>query len=949
MFRFVLKKMINNRLMVGCLLAGFILAVAMVASIPLYTSGILQRLLKSDLESYQTKTRSFPGNYLVAANVRYLDEDERLPAYINLKSNLFAELIPQIPIPVLSVSEEVTIDSYEIAPAVRREADPKSRYITLSALEDMEEHIEILQGRYPSPEITDGTIEVIVTEKFLQENNLYPGEVCTVETRMNEPFTKAVIIGVFTFRDFTDTYWEIGVNSTAMYCDFSFFTGQIVNKQRHLLTSARWNIALDYHRLTLENIGTMTSVLETHHRLANRYRHFLSIDFKAEPILIDYTKREKQLRLILWIVNIPVLILIFFYLFMISHQILTNEQNEIAVLKSRGKSSLQVLTGYVIESLIISGIALIAGPPMGFAICRIMGASNGFLEFVRRAALPVAFNADAYLYSGLTLVFLIAVIVVPVIFRARMSIVELQLKKSGGEKPPLWKRYFIDVLILGIAGYGIFRYQSQENIMEITGASGIDIGIDPLLFLASTFFILGTGLLFLRLFPVIVGVVHHVGKKRWSPLMYAALLEVGRAGEKGQFLMLFLIFSIAIGICNANMARTLNRNIEDQVRYAIGADLTLQPVWAQDITSQEARKNRNAPSFVPEEEVEGISAAVHFREPSFFPYTQIEGTEKVTKVFTKTSGKALVGNDLITNVTVMGIVPHEFGEVAWFRNDLLPYHINNYLNLLADSPQAILVSENFGRLYKCREGDTISITWGDQDYLQGTIYAFVDYWPTYNPHSRTTFNTLPSLVVANLEYLQNRLSLEPYQIWLRKKDGAPDETVYTDIEQRKLEIRQMDSISQELIRRKNDPLLKGINGALTQGFILIMFVCAIGFLIYWMLSLRSRILQFGIVRAIGLTRREVMTMIVLEQLLMSGSAIFMGIVIGGIASRLFVPFLQLVFSSRTQVPPFAVIASRADYIKIYAIVGIILGTGLFLLRYFVRRLKIGRALKLGED
>jgi putative ABC transport system permease protein len=108
--------MINNRLMVGCLLVGFILAVAMVASIPLYTNGILQRLLKDDLEAYQMKFKSFPGNYEVKVNMRYLDKEERLTVYSNLKTNLFRHLIPEIPVPVLSVTEEVTIDSYDILP-----------------------------------------------------------------------------------------------------------------------------------------------------------------------------------------------------------------------------------------------------------------------------------------------------------------------------------------------------------------------------------------------------------------------------------------------------------------------------------------------------------------------------------------------------------------------------------------------------------------------------------------------------------------------------------------------------------------------------------------------------------------------------------------------------------------------------------------------------------------
>ena len=89
------------------------------------------------------------------------------------------------------------------------------------------------------------------------------------------------------------------------------------------------------------------------------------------------------------------LVLLFFYIFMISNLVITNEQNEIAVFKSRGKSTIQVFQMYLYESIILSLIALVFGPPLGFLICKFMGASNGFLEFVNRAPLPLTLNLSS--------------------------------------------------------------------------------------------------------------------------------------------------------------------------------------------------------------------------------------------------------------------------------------------------------------------------------------------------------------------------------------------------------------------------------------------------------------------------------------------------------------------------------------------------------------------------
>ena len=155
--------------------------------------------------------------------------------------------------------------------------------------------------------------------------------------------------------------------------------------------------------------------------------------------------------------------------------------------------------------------------------------------------------------------------------------------------------------------------------------------------------------------------------------------------------------------------------------------------------------------------------------------------------------------------------------------------------------------------------------------------------------------------------------------------------------------------SQEIISEKTDPMLQGMNGALTLGFIIIMIMCIIGFLIYWILSIKSRTLQFGILRAMGMSYGGVIAMIIYEQLLVSGVSIFTAIFIGGIASDLFVPLFQSLYDASEQVPGFAVIPLRSDYLKLYAVIAIMLLTGFAVLGRLISKIKISQALKLGED
>lgn len=95
--------------------------------------------------------------------------------------------------------------------------------------------------------------------------------------------------------------------------------------------------------------------------------------------------------------------------------------------------------------------------------------------------------------------------------------------------------------------------------------------------------------------------------------------------------------------------------------------------------------------------------------------------------------------------------------------------------------------------------------------------------------------------------------------------------------------------------------------------------------------------------------REIIAMIIYEQVLVSGVSIFLSIIIGGVASDLFVPLFQVLYNATDQVPPFVVISQRSDYIKLYCIVLVMLLVGFVVIARLIKSININKALKLGED
>ena len=575
-------------------------------------------------------------------------------------------------------------------------------------------------------------------------------------------------------------------------------------------------------------------------------------------------------------------------------------------------------------------------------ICRFLGSSNGFLEFVQRTALPVRLSPKVYLYSLCAVLFLIITMLAPVISVSRKTIVSHKQEKARSKKAPVWKKMGLDIILLAVAGYGIYRYRQQQEVLETTGVSANELQIDPLLFLTSTVFILGAGLLFIRLYPYLIRAIYWIGRKSWTPVPYISLIQVGRSRGQEQFLMLFMILAISIGLFNANTARTINKNMEDKIRYSIGADVRLQAVWK---TNQRTTPPGQQPPMAETQSQEPL----RYFEPNFNDYANLSGAELVTKVLNVEDGTMQTTMGWANGINIMGIIPDQFAKVAWFRPDLLPHHWYEYLNLMSEAPTAFLVSSNLKEKYRLEAGDTVYITWGDQSYLEGTIFAFVDYWPSFNPRASKRVKDEPGLVVANLSYIQNKMALQPYEVWIKKADGVSDKQINDDIINKDLELLFIDYTDQELVKMKNDALLQGMNGMLTLGFIASMLISLLGFLIYWIISIQNRTLQFGILRAMGMSLAKVIGMLACEQLLVSGAAIVLGVIVGGMTGDMFIPLLQIMYSAADQVPPFRIMAYGEDYIKVYIVIGIMITLGFMTLWRIISKIRIDQAVKLGED
>ena len=950
MFTLLFRKMRKTYRMVLCIFIGFLMAAGMMSTVPIYMDASLQRTLIKDMEAYQLRTGEYPGIYAVRREfAQNVPAKERLAALDTLTADVKSR-VDYLPIPA-AASKSIVADNLQYI-AVGGIRGTSNRRVKLTAMSGTDGHISITSGRmFAAGGIgADGTLEVIATENAMKELGISQGGVYPLtggDTGAGQ--LSVTVVGTFAPTDENDMYWSEGLSAYngSLLTDYDAFRGELTEKGFVRPTSIDVRYALDYRAMDMNDIGfIVTAVGED-----NEYYPGIGCKFSmdVQSIWRGYASEAEKLTRILWVLQIPTMVMLAFYLFMVSKLSVEQEKNEIAVFRSRGAGAWQIFGMYALETGILGLAALVLAPFIGLAMCRFLGVSDGFLEFVNRTGISAKITPGAVLYALTAVIVFFCATMIPIIPASRLSIVEYKQSRTKVVKMALWEKTGVDIILIAAAAAFYIIYTSREQSPDVSTGD-----IDPMFFIFAASLIFGLGLLFIRLYPYLLNLIYHLLKPLWSPAQYMAITGVCRSqGGRERFLMLFLVVTFSLGLFSANTARTINDRKADRINYSVGADIVIKEYW-QEATAADG------------------SSAAGYVERDFGRFENLAGVETATKVMVNKKAKVSSVGVSEDNVTVMAVEPYKFANTAWFRNDMLPVHWWNYIKALQEHPSGMIISRALADKHDIRPGDTIDIRWSGNDKISAPVLAVVDYWPGINPNvsaapanSKTkakaaedgeepeeeliTSYAVNCFCVMNYYYVNTVTDIEPYEVWIKLSEGASSAALYDDIKEKRLPVESISDASQQLIAEKNRPQLQGMNGSLTLSFVVIMTMTVIGFLIYWILSIKSRTLQFGILRAMGVTFREIIGMIGYEQILVSGVSLAMSFIIGGIASDLFVPLFRSMYSPADRVPPFIVAASQSDYIKLYVLIVLMLGGGFAILGALIKKININKALKLGED
>ena len=551
------------------------------------------------------------------------------------------------------------------------------------------------------------------------------------------------------------------------------------------------------------------------------------------------------------------------------------------------------------------------------------------------------------LYSLIAAVIAILFITLPVLKYAKNSIVEQKSKLGKVNTKPIWEKAFLDVILVAVSIYLLYNYNKQKSDIALSILAGNKP--DPLIFLNSSLFIFAVGLLILRLIKYLIKFIYFIGKKRWSPAVYASFLQITRTVKKQGFISVFLVMTIAMGMFNSNMARTINENNQERIEYNLGTDIVLSEQWKMGAYLDKDKKSH-----------------WYYEEPDFERYTEnlSNSCKHLTRVIYDDNTTIKVGGSELPDSVLMGINTKEFGETAELKSGLNDEHWYNYLNSIATVSNGVIISSNLAKKYDLSVGD--SITYARYSPMKtkepveiaspsGTICAIVDAWPGFNQYTYEKDNSGKVvekeryLVVANYAYVVSAFGLTPYQIWGQLADGHDYQEVLDTVEKQGILLKSYQSVDQEVQNMLESPLVLITNGLFSLSFLVAVILCTVGFLIYWITSIKQRELLFGIYRAMGMSMKEINKMLINEQMFSSVLASLAGYGVGAAATALFVKLVAIVYLPESHNIAISIAVNPFDILKLTIVVVVMFIICFIVLRTILKKMNITQALKLGED
>ena len=948
-------------------LLGLTVAVGLIMSIPLFSDAINYNLLRQSLRAMsETGNRppfAFMFRYVGAWYggidlAKYGKEDDYL-----------TQTAPRtIGLPLQQATRYVKTDNYRLFPVDEAQyADIRQplAYAYIGFVTGLQDHITILEGQWPvaAERVTD-TLEIAISQPMAEASGIQVGEEYILfdkpaadSSGAKEPTQIRIrVSGVWVPSDPSEEFWFYTPKAfeDVFFVSEESFMARVVPTDQKPIYLALWYLIFDGSGVYTEHVPTLIGRMVTAQSRAATVLENTSLDVSPMDAMISYRAKAELLKVLLLVFSIPVVALVLYFTALVSGMMVQRQRAEIAVLKSRGATSLQVLLLYLLEGVIIGAVAFALGALLGQVVAMVMGNTKSFLLWVRRTPLPVKMTQSTVKYGLGAIGVAVLASLMPALSAAGYTIVTYKQEMARSLRKPFWQRFYLDMILLvpPLYGYYVLRQRGTLTVLGRTmGKVAAETGnpfSEPLLFIVPALFMFAASLVFMRLFPFLMSFLAWVVQRIGGVPAVLAIRHLARSATFYTGPLLLLILTLSLASYTASMAYTLDLHNTDSVYYRVGADMALVEMGEsteEGAGPQGASGGGGQTAEADQQAVEDPLAATAVKW-LFLPvgdHLRVPGVRAVARVGHFT-GSANLGSGS-AQVAVIGVDRTEFPRVAFWRSDFGRRSLGGLMNSLAVDDASLIVDRRFLADNAIGIGDTVKLTisssgmGGAADFR---IVDYVDYFPT-------VYREDGYFAIANLEYLFERVGgTVPYDIWMRTDPAYESKDIVKGVEQVGLRVLSAADARGLIDQYEKQPERTGTFGILSVGFVTSALLTVLGFLLYSLVSFERRFIELGILRAIGLSVGQMSVFLALEQAFLIGTGMLIGTVFGVLASSMFIRFLQVGVNKYALTPPFAVQVAWSAIVNIYLVFLLMFLIAVGSMISLLLRMRIFQAVKLGE-
>lgn len=949
---------------------GMLVAVVLICTVPLYNSLVaniqLQRAINTDDPTIRN-IQPIVQNNQISTGLR--DQDNAAVRALAQRYLSGATLATPTYYPVSANMLLLQAGAQAYLPS-----DPKTPNIVFEAFDysAAAPHMHFISGTTPQDTSANQKPQVVVTQQMAQDFNLKVGSpIKGTEFGDHTHIITLTVSGIWAPNE-NDPFWNgetfaRATSGTVVYklliTSNTFFTQLSVFSSVGM--HQNWIYYANPNAINMSNIGQIaTNIGQMRARLNGNVATLpgvgdVTLQTHLDSVINDIQSQQSLLTLPLYVIVAQIVGLALLFVAAMASLLIEGQNQEISTLKSRGASGMQLLSTFTTQGIILGIIAAIAGPflaaALGLALVHwfvpasvINGSgvgSNYFSQIANPGAAILPAIVGALLGAG--------AVAFTAWQSARMDVLAFRREQGRASRVPFWKRYYLDVVlaVLCLVGYlELGQFGDASTRAQIGGSAS------PLLLVTPALLLLAGALLVLRIFPLGAALGARVAARGKGLTSLLAFSQVERNPSRYSRMTLLLVLAVGLGLFALTFDSSLVQNGYDRAAYTVGSDIRFTAITSG-----------------------GNGLGTHDTAILMQRLQKLPGVLNITQAY---RGQASTTADLGgEQVNVLGIDPTTFqqaaGVVSW-RNDYSSTPLSTLLSEMKANEQGgksgstanpiwAIVSTQFATRYHVKVGDQFILQLNDTalGVTAFVVGATTDEFPTLYPQDEPG-----GFIVADLnDYLNAIISNAPpgvapsiysaNEFWMRTTNNAAQHAQLMkqlsrpDIIPQFNADTQIFSLADQLSSIVANPISAGMRGLLLVGAVTAALLAILGSIVQSLLATRQRARQFAVMRTVGMSGRQLTSLLLGEQVIVYLFGLIGGTLLGLLLATATLPFLQFsdttINTARLGVPSYTLVFNGQTALYFYVALVVAFIIALLIAARYATSIGLGKALRLGED